>query len=289
MRKFSERIGVKAAKSKIQIDSMDAPLRNSLWNALHITVLRELDGREWVDDTFWQFSLLKRVWSDFYKLRLDELDGYWTEERKEFRERFFAAKWYEVYDFVEFIAQNLPNNHPSEFTKLCNGYLAKELSGYRFITTNLTPVTNETELEAIDEAISRTEALPGVFSHLKEALAKLSDRESPDYRNSIKESISAVEGLCRLITDSPKATLGDALSQLKATGVELHPAIEGAWWKLYGYTSDKDGIRHALLEESTLTLADARYMLVSCSAFVSYLLDLTAESGISLGSDRDSS
>ena len=47
--------------------------------------------------------------------------------------------------------------------------------------------------------------------------------------------------------------------------------LEGGFLKLYGYTNDSDGIRHAMLEESQLTQADAVYFLVSCSAFVNYL------------------
>jgi hypothetical protein len=36
----------------------------------------------------------------------------------------------------------------------------------------------------------------------------MTDREQPDYRNSIKESISAIESLCRKITGNDKGTLG---------------------------------------------------------------------------------
>lgn len=52
----------------------------------------------------------------------------------------------------------------------------------------------------------------------------------------------------------------------------MHPALNGAFQKLYGYTSDAGGIiRHALLEEDSLDFKDAKFMLVSCSAFVTYL------------------
>jgi len=61
------------------------------------------------------------------------------------------------------------------------------------------------------------------------------------------------------------------VKKLKDKGVEIHPAFEGALEKMYGYTSDAQGIRHALLDESTLDSADALFMLVSCSAFVNYL------------------
>ena len=59
----------------------------------------------------------------------------------------------------------------------------------------------------------------------------------------------------------------------------LHQALKKAFSALYGYTSDADGIRHALLDESTLTKADARFMLISCSAFVNYLKELSDGGG----------
>lgn len=100
----------------------------------------------------------------------------------------------------------------------------------------------------------------------------MKDRESPDFRNSIKESISAIESLCRELEGNQTAKLGAALNALEKKGV-LHPALKSAFSALYGYTSDAGGIRHALLNESKLTNADARFMLVSCSAFINYVID----------------
>ncbi len=39
----------------------------------------------------------------------------------------------------------------------------------------------------------------------------------------------------------------------------------------YGYTSQADGIWHALMGEANITQADARYFLMTCSAFVNLL------------------
>jgi len=52
---------------------------------------------------------------------------------------------------------------------------------------------------------------------------------------------------------------------------------------LYGYTSSAEGIRHALLEEAKLNFEDAKFMLVSCSAFVNYLIAKTSKAGIKIG------
>lgn len=103
----------------------------------------------------------------------------------------------------------------------------------------------------------------------------------PDYRNSIKESISAVESLAQIISGDKKAELGKALKIIKDK-IGLHTALEQGFSKLYGYTSDSDGIRHSLSEESTLDLEDAIYMLTSCSAFINYLIIKSDKSGIKL-------
>ena len=99
----------------------------------------------------------------------------------------------------------------------------------------------------------------------------MSDRTNPNYRNSIKESISAVEALCKTVSGKEKAHLGEAIAFLEKKG-SIHPALKRAFTSLYGYTSDADGIRHALMEESNLTGADARFMLISCSAFINYVI-----------------
>ena len=110
-------------------------------------------------------------------------------------------------------------------------------------------------------------------------MARLSDRKSPDYRNSIKESISAVEGMCALITRQERSDLNAALRELERH-VGLHGALKAAFNSLYGFSSDSNGIRHALLDEAKLTFDDAKFMLVTCSAFVNYLKALMAQAGL---------
>jgi hypothetical protein len=107
--------------------------------------------------------------------------------------------------------------------------------------------------------------------HLSSALQKLNDRKNPDFRNSIKESISAVEGACRHLTKQDNVSLGDALKILDSER-PFHPAFKAALLKLYGWTSDESGIRHAIKDADKVESADAQFMLVTCSAFVNYLL-----------------
>jgi len=103
-------------------------------------------------------------------------------------------------------------------------------------------------------------------------LQLLSDRENPDYRNSIKESISAIEAACKHLCGSQKGDLNAALDRLHAQR-PLHPALKNAISTLYGWTSDDSGIRHAIKDANRVERADAQFMLVTCSAFVNYLFE----------------
>ena len=53
--------------------------------------------------------------------------------------------------------------------------------------------------------------------------------------------------------------------------------MKSAFDKLYGYTSDQSGIRHGGIDFVNAPEEDARYMLVSCSAFVNYLKEKYAK------------
>lgn len=280
--RFSQRIGRRPIKNIIQNDSMDKDLRAGLWNALQVIVLDVLDVHyNWIIGSPYE-QLFRSLWSNFFKYPLDNLDNDWDETRRRIRDWYFEAEWDLVYDFIEFIAQNISDPDKELFVENCNSVLEKELSAYRFIGDNIGEITSEAEISAIEAALADSSPLAGINGHLQSALEKFTDRKNPDYRNSIKESISAVEGMARLITGDPKATLGQAIKRLKDNGLVLHRALEDAWGKLYGYTSDSGGIRHAMLEESKIQSSDAKYMLVSCSAFVSYLLELSREAGLKL-------
>jgi hypothetical protein len=152
---------------------------------------------------------------------------------------------------------------------LVNTVLEKELAGYRVIENVVTQITDEQEIETLTEALEDNR-FSGVTNHLKRALELLSNREHPDYRNSIKESISAVESMAKSIVKKPKADLEAALKVLEGSG-KIHGALKAGFSNLYGYTSDEGGIRHAMLEEPDLSLSDAKFFLVSCSAFINYL------------------
>ncbi len=267
--RFSQRKGHKPVAEVIQLEGMSPELRSSLWNALDQFLWSSPDfvHTEFGRPGIWDFS--RAMWFHFLKRAADERPTYGGEILAEVRKFFFAWEWYEVYDFIEWFLGYLEGDKRRKFQEIFNFLLESELAGYRIIDGKVADITDAQEVEMLERALADT-TNTGAASHLRRALELLADRKAPDYRNSIKESISAVESIARTISGAPKATLGEALKILEKRD-KIHPALKEAFLKLYGYTSDKDGIRHAMLDEPNLTQADARYMLMSCTSFINYL------------------
>lgn len=258
-------MGIRPFKSLVQTTSIDDDLRTSLWNLLELFYWAQRDT--WNERRTELHALCVHLWFYFFKKPIDEIPDAWADAKEEIRKFFFSSPWYDVYDFVEFVAANGSASKHDAFMEECNTILEREVSAYRFVGGLLSPVVSEVEIAELEEALDTP--LTPVRTHLRRALELLADRQEPDYRNSIKESISAVEAISRVLTGNPKATLGMALKRLTA----LHPALSSAFSALYGYTSDEGGVRHSLVQDSTSSFREAKFMLVACSAFVNYVAE----------------
>jgi len=223
-------------------------------------------------------SAFRFIWLNHFKKPIDTLPHDHEDRYSTLRDYFFSCQWWEVYDLLEFIIKHIPEEWKKTLVLLVNRFLQEENADCRVVGDEIVPITDAHEVEAIESALDC--GLRSVKEHLARAVELLSDRKKPDYRNSIKESISAVEAICQIISGKQKATLPDCLKALKGRK-PLHPAFEQALVKLYSYTSDESGIRHALSEDSSApSFADAKFMLVSSSGFINYALTKAAELGI---------
>ena len=188
--------------------------------------------------------------------------------------------WYRKLDLVESTVkylyaptvENLRNTRVADkFVKQLNYEFQRLNFAYRVVGQEIIEITSQGEINAIEEA--QNNASHNIEAHLNAALELYARRPVADYRNSIKESISAVEAFCREKTGTN--TLGKALDQLKKNGIIIPGQLKEAFEKLYAYTNQPDtGIRHALMD-SDGTFApgaeEALFMLVSCSSFLNYL------------------
>lgn len=277
---FAERNGFVQEKA-IQIDDMDKALRNRLYNAVH----KFLEPSPFINDE------LKYV-VDKLGHRVESTSQKNWQRIDTFLQRTISdIPWYMPYEIIElFFEAKRDQCSRCEYncyergacdeivwfkgvTAEINKIMEQEKSGYRFLNDKFINITSEEELEEISNVTDSP--YESVSTHFRKALTLYSDRKNPDYENSIKESISAVEAMCCIITGATgsQATLGNTLKKLETNGVVIHSAMKAGFEKMYGYTSDADGIRHGGIDFTNAPAEDAKYMLISCSAFVNYLIE----------------
>jgi hypothetical protein len=267
--RFSDRIGATNPPELATTEASDA-LSAALWNTFEPFLFA--DAEEWP-------ATLRRVYAYLHWLTYEVPHRHYpSQARERLNDWYFSDDrvWYEIYNFCEFaanlIAGGLVGSRSGQVYQLFNGVLEKEGLPYRFVQGVLTTITDPTEIRAVHEALRSGDRFIGAREHLAKALQFLGLRPEPEFRNTIKEAISAVESALKVLTGHAHADLAEALREF----ARAHP-IHGALFKgldsLHGYTSNEHGLRHALLEaDANVGFAEAKFMVVACSAFVSYLI-----------------
>lgn len=270
---FSERKGIKHFSDIVQTNNLNERTRNKLYTASkNIFDLIEKDvnecGKRFVEYIYEEiFSLTKRDIPNYYGYRYSQIFEtiYEIFQKEDYIEVFtFIEGMIKGYTYIDNISYSIYNCR-KKYIELVSLIFKTENVNYRIVDGKVTDIVNEEQIKSIENTLKNP--YKEVSGHYAKAIEQLYSIK--DFDNSIKESISSVEAMCQIITKKNNATLGDALKLLKN---KIHPALSGAFDKLYGYTSNANGIRHANgLGEGNSTFEEAKYMLISCSAFVNYL------------------
>ena len=267
---FSERYGYKKVSDVIIRERITPEIKNAICTCFDkLSRIFELAGYRY--PTSLCVELEKHIWTNFLNQRLAYFGNYQSVSTN-FIENH-DDEWYSILDLIEFTIQYLYNysNSAQHFIKLLNSEFERLNFAYRVVGREIIEITSEQEIKAIECAMDNSPR--NIQIHLNSALEKYAQRPIGDYRNSIKESISAVEAFCREKTG--ENTLGKALKKLESRGLVIHSSLKSAFEKLYVYTNQEEtGIRHALMDDEenyTPTAEEALFMLISCSAFINYL------------------
>jgi hypothetical protein len=265
-------MGFVVPRSAIQIDDLDDGSRTDLWNVV-FNVRKAFSGR--ASTQRHPSQIAQALWARHFRWPIDQFNevSLWSSVKDRLLKAPAQDALWTVEDFVRAVASVANDQEVDTIVSVLNNELESNLVGYRFIDKQLVPVTSDGEVQAVTGALAATIPFAGAHKNLQNALALLAAKPDPQYAKSIHESVSAVEAIVRNITGAK--TLGDGLKALEKNGLQIHKALESAWLKLYGYSSDAAGIRHGSIEDSEANEALASYMLVSCSAFVNLLLKLS--------------
>ena len=206
----------------------------------------------------------------FFKLPANKFDGKPPYTKQRLEGFIQSADIGELFNLVEFFVR-----HP-----LCSVELKRELAvafvtaraAYRvFDNQHIAAIGTDEQAAAFERAIAEAEAKNSTAARKQLIEAGVALRKQ-DWAGCVRESIHAVEAMAVSLAPGTD-TLGKALGALEKCG-HLHGSLKAAFGSLYGYSSDEEGVRHALLfkDKAQVDEADALFMLGACASFVSYLL-----------------
>jgi hypothetical protein len=277
---FEQAEGAAPLPSQLKLKEISQELRATLWSVIyrHLDDARKYSkmGGEPCFDERWS-NILR-----FMHLHRDHkmVDEFTNNPRKiipEVKQIITKGDYVAVFGWLQFLLRLriCPHNLPEQIDRtLRHGHAAyRVLEGHTIV-----PIGSEAELETLKRAFADLAATEffGARDHLRKAAEELTAGRYPD---SIRESINAVESVARTL--GPDGSLSGALAKLEKTA-KIHTAMKGGFTRLYGYTSDEQGIRHAHLNEPSAKPdeTDALFMIGACAAFLSYLINKGRAAGL---------
>lgn len=295
---FSQRHGHEPLPEPMRLEELSDDLRREIWNQMRgfLTVFRtqiSITGYMFRDEEITGF--IEYVLGKLLKLPEDEIKSDHDNAMSQFKEIIEEAEFNKVLDLIEIVANT--EQHPLGFsgarpTESSHEFLIGRNKFVYFIKQEFNhhaaaysldtstrpfqfhPRSSKEQGEATQQAIETLHAsgMEGSTTHLRQAAASIKERR---YADSVKESIHAVESVARRIDPKASKTLDPALDSLKGAGILKHTAFVEGFKKLYGYASDEQGIRHALLnqESADVGLDEAVFMFGACASFAAYLVN----------------
>ena len=283
---FSQREGKVSLPEPMRLEYIPQKFRQEIWSRLNLEIHNSSNGEHddfrgvfYYGGEFTTEDNLERV-IYLYKYRIleqfhDDIERHGPEACGKFLKEFIRLRdSHEVLTLIEFVLRNeycserLRKSLVSAFDQSPIAYFVDDKGGLPTIMPRPSSEAGEATKQAIETI--RESGMDGATTHLRQAVEHINAQQ---YADSIADSISAVESVARIIDPKASKTLGPALTSLVNTGVIKHSALKEAFSKLYGYTSNEQGIRHPLLDKDSpdVGLDEAIFMFGACASFAAYL------------------
>jgi len=264
---FSQRNGFEPIPPQLELGMVSDKQRLLFFHAVNSAIDRDRKSGSLVIGPRWN-SMAKDVYVRIFGMSVSGFSARVTEVKALFDSAISEFNIAELYDLLEYIIRH----------DMCDEILKSDVAAafvetraaYRIADDIIIAIGTEEQGDAVESALQATDEVGATASrrHLISAGVELREGNWPD---SVRESIHAVEAMARRISPDAR-TLGDALNKIERSGY-IHGSLRRGFGMLYGYTSDENGIRHALSDEATrVDEVDALFMLGACASFVSYLI-----------------
>ena len=276
-RTFSERYSYEPLPQPMRLDEISDDLRREIWNwTWKLFQSRPEMSSSWRSTNFVESEtkFIEHVLGKFLKKPEDEIDTSYTGARDHFKTLILKSPFNVVLDLIEEMT-----NRWKLFARIIKILFDKHAAAYCLDVSHrpyhfFPRSSREQGEEATQQSIQTIHeaGMTGASTHLREAAEQINTRQ---FAKSIADSIHAVESVARQIDPKSSQPLSPALDSLEKAGLIKHPALKEAFSKLYGYTSDEQGIRHALLDRDSADVGvdEAMFMFGACASFAAYLIN----------------
>ena len=271
---FSQRYGYEPLPEPMRLEELSSDLRREIWNEVREFLLEKRKSGYGIYFFGEQTDrLIERVIGRYTERPSDTISTNCEEVLTTFKNSILTDKFNRVLDLIEIMVND--REMTEDFVKRAD--LFEQSGAAYWLDTSQRPYCfvprgSKEQGEATQQAIETIceNNFDGAAGHLRQATEHINAQQ---YADSIADSIHAVESVARMIDPEASETLGPALDSLEKGGLLKHVALKAAFKKLYGYTSDEQGIRHSLLDQDSAAvgLDEAMFMFGACASFAAYL------------------
>ncbi len=207
-----------------------------------------------------------------------------------------TLQWQKAYDFCERLYSQLPNqvgwednygNYTEEISRSdSQAYIAAELQrlfleeslAYEFTdgAVRRRGRKNTVELTSKSQVVLGATELISARQHFEKALQFFRHPTKPDFENTVKEAVCAVEATGKMLFPMAKAsTLGDLIKWFGTTKlVSVPKALTQTLTGIYAFRNGAEGVAHGATTGGRVSAEVAEYVLAVCASQIIYLVDL---------------
>jgi len=184
-----------------------------------------------------------------------------------------TSKWWDFLDICELISAAVMKIRRGEFSRKLNSLFREENIGYEMQEGKIERIGTEFTDEQLKNArrLLKDQKFEGADEHFEKAIKALNTRPNTDVENCIKDAVSAIESVGRIIVKNDKALLSDIIKDMAKKGTIPKP-LDQAIQKVYAYRGNEPGVAHGAVQASKVTVDEAEFVLAMSAAIIIYLV-----------------
>lgn len=188
-----------------------------------------------------------------------------------------TCDWGQFYDICEVVWATLSDtkyqHYQEEFTVQVNTLFQEEKLRFGFQDGKAEKVGSGFIDAEVKEAryLLKEPEFKSADELFEKAIKALNERPHPDVENCIKDAISTIESVGKIIRNDKNAKINNIIKDARQKGVIPHP-LGDSIIKLYAYRGDEPAVAHGGVEPSKVTIDEAEFVLAMSAVIIIYLV-----------------